>query len=147
MLATLHTPDAVQTVQRIYSVFPAEQQNSITVQLGSVLRAVIAQKLLPRADGKGRVLACEVLVATPRGPHPLRERKEHLCYNEMQTGKKHQMQTMDAALLELYQRGEITYDMALTHSRDPNLLRRTTGQPVEEKIPWEVEAEIRRGRN
>jgi twitching motility protein PilT len=145
VLATLHTPDAVQTVQRIYSVFPAEQQNAIVVQLGSVLRAVIAQKLLPRADGQGRLLACEVLVSTPAIRTHLRERKEHQCYNEMQTGKKHQMQTMDNALLELYQRGEITYDMALTHCRDPNHLRRRTGEQVDEKPNWETDMALRRG--
>ena len=146
VLATLHTPDAVQTVQRIYSVFPAENQNSISVQLASVLRAVVAQELLPRADGNGRVLACEVLVATPAVRTHLRERKEHHCYNEMQTGKKHQMQTMDASLVELYQRGEITYDTALTHCRDPNLLRRRTGEQAEEKPSWEVESALRRGK-
>lgn len=145
VLATLHTPDAVQTVQRIYSVFPAEQQNAIVVQLGSVLRAVIAQKLLPRADGNGRLLACEVLVTTPAVRTHLRERKEHLCYNEMQTGKKHQMQTMDNALLEMYQRGDITYDMALTHCRDPNHLRHRTGEQVDEKPTWEADMALRRG--
>jgi twitching motility protein PilT len=145
VLATLHTPDAVQTVQRIYSVFPAEQQNAIVVQLSSVLRAVIAQKLLPRADGQGRILACEVLVTTPAVRTHLRERKEHQCYNEMQTGRKHQMQTMDNALLELYQRGEISYDMALTHCRDPNHLRRRTGEQTEEKPSWEADLALRRG--
>ncbi len=138
VLATLHTPDAVQTVQRIYSVFPAEQQNAIVVQLSSVLQAVIAQQLLPRADGSGRVLATEVLVTTPAVRTHIRERKEHLCYNEMQTGKKYQMQTMDNALLELYQRGDITYDAALTRCRDPNHLRRRTGQPVDEQFPSET---------
>lgn len=147
VMATLHTPDAVQTVQRIYSVFPAEQQNAIVVQLSSVLRAVIAQKLLPRADGLGRVLACEVLVTTPAVRTHLRERKEHQCYNEMQTGKKHQMQTMDNALLDLYQRGEITYDMALTHCRDPNHLRHRTGEDVEEKLSWETSQALRRNRS
>jgi twitching motility protein PilT len=145
VLATLHTPDAVQTVQRIYSVFPAEQQNSIVIQLSTVLRAVIAQKLLPRADGQGRVLACEVLVSTPAVRTHLRERKEHQCYNEMQTGKKHQMQTMDNALLDLYQRGDITYDMALTYCRDPNHLRRRTGEEVDEKPSWEASMAMRRG--
>ena len=145
VLATLHTPDAVQTVQRIYSVFPAEQQNAISVQLASVVRAVIAQKLLPRADGTGRVLAYEVLVATAAVRTQLRERKEHQCYNEMQTGKKHQMQTMDTALVDLYQRGEITYDMALTHCRDPNLLRRRSGEEVKEQVSLDDKLAMRRG--
>lgn len=128
VLATLHTPDTVQTVQRIYSVFPAEHQNAIIVQLASTLQAVLAQKLLPRADGKGRVLACEVLVATPAVRAHIRECKEHQCYSEMQMGRKYQMQTMDAALLELYQRGDITYDVALSHARDPALFRQRHGK-------------------
>ena len=76
VLATLHTPDTVQTIQRIYSVFPGNQQNAIIVQLASTLQAAVAQKLLPRADGQGRVLACEVLVSHSRDPqsHPGTER-------------------------------------------------------------------------
>ena len=70
VLATLHTPDTVQTIQRISSVFPADQQNAIIVQLAATLQAAFAQKLLPRADGKGRVLACEVLISTPRDTQP-----------------------------------------------------------------------------
>jgi twitching motility protein PilT len=127
VLATLHTPDTVQTIQRIASVFPADQQNAIVVQLAATLQAVFAQKLLPRADGRGRVLACEVLIATSPVRHLIRERKDYSLYNEMQTGRKLQMQTMDSALLELYQKGEITYDMALSHSREPNAMRHQTG--------------------
>jgi twitching motility protein PilT len=127
VLATLHTPDTVQTIQRIASVFPADQQNAIVVQLAATLQAVFAQKLLPQADGKGRVLACEVLIATSPVRHQIRERKDYNLYNEMQTGRKLQMQTMDSALLELYQKGEITYDMALSHSREPNAIRHQTG--------------------
>lgn len=127
VLATLHTPDTVQTIQRIYSVFPANQQNSIIIQLASTLQGAIAQKLLPRADGRGRVLACEVLVTTPAARNHIRERKEHNLYSEMQTGRRQQMQTMDSALLDLYQKGEITYDTALSHARDPNSIRHHTG--------------------
>ena len=126
VLATLHTPDTVQTIQRIYSVFPANQQNAIIIQLASTLQAAIAQKLLPRADGNGRVLACEVLVATPAIRNHIRERKEHVLYSEMQTGRKMQMQAMDLALLELYQKGEITYDVALSHAREPAFIRHQT---------------------
>lgn len=145
VLATLHTPDTVQTVQRIYSVFPAEHQNAIVVQLASTLQAVVAQKLLPRADGKGRVLACEVLVATPAIRAHIRERKEHMCYSEMQTGRKHQMQTMDSALLELYQRGEISYDMAISHAREPGFIRQRTGESAaKESLPFELDRQLRR---
>jgi twitching motility protein PilT len=128
VLATLHTPDTVQTIQRIYSVFPANQQNAIIIQLASTLQAVIAQKLLARANGSARVLACEVLVTNPAVRNGIREQKEHVLYSEMQTGRKLQMQTMDSALLELYQKGEITYDVALSHAREPDFLRRRTGE-------------------
>ena len=128
VLATLHTPDTVQTIQRVYSVFPAAQQNSIVIQLASTLQAAIAQKLLPRADGRGRVLACEVLVATAAGRNHIRERKEHVLYSEMQMGRKQQMRTMDSALLELYQKGEITYDLALSHAREPDSIRHRAGE-------------------
>jgi twitching motility protein PilT len=127
VLATLHTPDTVQTIHRIHSVFPAEQQNAIVVQLASTLQAVLAQKLLPRADGGGRVLACEVLIATPAVRHNIREGKDYTLYSEMQTGRKVQMQTMDSALLELHQKGEITYDVALSHAREPNFIRHQSG--------------------
>jgi twitching motility protein PilT len=128
VLATLHTPDTVQTIQRIYSVFPANQQNAIVIQLASTLQAAVAQKLLPRADGRARVLACEVLVTTPAARNHIRERKEHVLYSEMQTGRKLQMQTMDSSLLELYQKGDITYDVALSHAREPDFLRHRTGE-------------------
>src|SRR3954452_23182300 len=95
VLATLHTPDAVQTVQRIFGAFPAEQQNHITYQLSNSLQAIIAQNLLPRADGKGQVVACEVCVATPAIRKLIREGQSHLILNEIQTGKKYQMQSMD----------------------------------------------------
>jgi twitching motility protein PilT len=127
VLATLHTPDAVQTVQRIYSVFAAEQQNSIIVQLANSVQAVIAQKLLPKADGTGRILACEVCVATGAVRTHIREKNPHMLYSEMQTGRKHQMQTMDYALLDLYQRGEITYDVAVSNAREPQYLQHKAG--------------------
>jgi twitching motility protein PilT len=127
VLATLHTPDTVQTIQRISSVFPADQQNAVVIQLAAVLQAAVAQKLLPQADGRGRVLACEVLIATPPVRHHIRERKDYNLYSEMQTGSRFQMQTMDSALLDLYQKGEITYDIALSHAREPENMRHRTG--------------------
>lgn len=128
VMATLHTPDAVQTIHRIYSVFPAHQQNAIIMQLASCLQAIIAQKLLPRADGQGRVLASEVCILTGAARNIIRERKEHQLYSEMQTGKKHQMRTMDSALLELYQKGEITYDQALSNAHDAAFIKHRTGE-------------------
>jgi twitching motility protein PilT len=130
VLATLHTPDAVQTIQRIFSVFPHEQQNNVMYQLANTLQAVLAQRLLPRADGKGQLLACEVLIATPAVRKRIREGEPHLLFSEMQMGRKHQMQTLDSALLEFYQRGEITYDVALSNAREPESIRqRSTAAP------------------
>jgi twitching motility protein PilT len=123
VLATLHTPDAAQTIQRIFSVFPPEQQNNVMFQLSNSLQAIIAQNLLPRADGKGLVLACEVCIATPAIRSRIREGDTHMLLSEIQTGRKYQMQTMDSSLLELYNRGEITYDTALSAARDPNLIK------------------------
>jgi twitching motility protein PilT len=132
VLATLHTPDAVQTVQRVYSVFPAEQQNSIIVQLANCLQAIVCQRLLPRADGQGRALAVEVCNATPAIRKHIREKEAHLIHSEIQTGRKHQMQTMDNSLLELYQRAEITYDVCVSNARDPEYMRaRTSGKSGE----------------
>ncbi|MGA2500542.1 MAG: ATPase, T2SS/T4P/T4SS family [Tepidisphaeraceae bacterium] len=124
VIATVHTPDAVQTIQRIYSIFPSEQQNSIMYQLSNSLQAIVAQNLLPRADGKGQVLACEICVATPAVRHCIREGDAHQIISEIQTGRKHQMQTMDSALQDLYKRGEITYDTAVSAARDKNAFSR-----------------------
>jgi twitching motility protein PilT len=128
VLATLHTPDAVQTIQRIFSVFPHEQQNNIMFQLANTLQAVLAQRLLRRADGKGLILGSEVCIATPAVRKRIREGEPHLLFSEMQMGRKHQMQTLDGSLLELYQRGEITYDVAISNAREPEAFRqRSTG--------------------
>jgi twitching motility protein PilT len=126
VMATLHTPDAVQTIQRIFGAFPAAQQNHILYQLSNSLQAIIAQNLLPRADGKGEILACEICVATPAIRKMIRDGEAHLMVNEIQTGKKYQMQSMDMALTELYQKGEITYDTAMSCARDPNQFRKRT---------------------
>jgi twitching motility protein PilT len=130
VLATLHTPDAVQTVQRIFSVFPHEQQNNIMYQLANTLQAVLAQRLLPRATGNGLVLACEICVATPAVRKRIREGEPHLLFSEMQMGRKYQMQTLDGALVELYQRGEVSYDVTISNARDPDTVRqRSAGAP------------------
>jgi twitching motility protein PilT len=124
VLATLHTPDAVQTVQRIYGVFPSEQQNSVRYQLANALQAVVAQSLLPRSDGNGQVMAIEILIATPAVRKHIREGNSHLIFSEIQLGRKLQMVTMDASLLELYQKGEIAYDVAVSNARQPDDIRR-----------------------
>jgi twitching motility protein PilT len=129
VLATLHTPDAVQTVQRIFSVFPSEQQNNVMYQLSNSLQAVLAQALLPRTAG-GLILACEVCVSNAAIRKHIRDGQPHHIMSEIQSGKKLGMRSMDECLLTMYQKGEITFDTALSHARDPASMRqRTTKEP------------------
>jgi twitching motility protein PilT len=123
VLATLHTPDCVQTIQRVFSVFPSEQQNNVRYQLSNCLQAIVAQNLLPRADGKGVVLGAEICIANPAIRKFIRDGSPHHIFSEMQTGKKQKMQTMDSVLLQLYQKGEITYDTAVSNAREPETIR------------------------
>ncbi len=126
VIATLHTPDAVQSIQRIVSAFPDGQQSEIRFMLANTFQAVIAQQLHLNAQGNKRVLCCEVLVGTQGVRHHIRENTIHQLYTEMQAGRKYGMTTMDHTLLDLYQRGEITYDTALTAARDPNTIQKRT---------------------
>ena len=96
VFATLHTQDTAQTVDRIVDVFPPEQQHQVRVQLSVGLQGIVTQQLLPTADGKGRVVACEVLVPTPAVRNLIREGKTHQIPSALQTGASHGMQTMDA---------------------------------------------------
>ncbi len=123
VLATLHTPDTVQSVQRVVSVFPEGQQCEVRQMLANALQAVIAQQLLPRATGGRRVLCCEVLIGTPAVRFQVRENAPHKLYSELQNGRKYGMITMDHGLLDLYQRGDITYDTAVTMARDQSTIR------------------------
>ena len=122
--ASLHTSDAVQTVNRIVDVFPAYQQQQVRTQLSFTLQAVFCQQLMPRADGRGRVLAAEVMVANSAVRSLIRDDKVHQIYSIIQTGGKHGMQTMNQSLYELYRKKYITYDDALGHSSDPEDLKR-----------------------
>jgi twitching motility protein PilT len=122
VLSTLHTVDATETINRIISVFPPYQHKQIRVQLASVLRAVISMRLVPRADGKGRVPAVEVLIATPtiRGciedPDKTKFIPEVIAEGFSQYG----MQTFDQSLMTLYQQGLITYEDAVVRATNPD---------------------------
>ncbi|HZK44481.1 MAG TPA: type IV pilus twitching motility protein PilT [Syntrophomonadaceae bacterium] len=110
VLASLHSSSAIQTIERIVDVFPPHQQQQITIQLANSLQGIISQELLPRADGNGRIVATEVLVATPAIRNLIRENKTHQIYSTIQTGMSHGMVTMDRSLKELYQQNLITLD-------------------------------------
>ena len=86
VFATLHTQDAPQTIDRIIDVFPPHQQEQIRVQLSTTLMGVCTQQLLPTKDGRGRVVACELLMPTPAVRNLIREGKTHQIYSAMQTG-------------------------------------------------------------
>ncbi|ADL08658.1 type IV pilus twitching motility protein PilT [Thermosediminibacter oceani] len=111
VLATLHTGSAVQSIDRIIDVFPPHQQNQIRIQLSDTLAGVITQQLLPRADGKGRVVAVEVLIATPAVRNLIREGKTHQIVSLMQTGGRFGMQTMEMSLRQLREKGLIHPDL------------------------------------
>ena len=115
VFATLHTLDAQETVNRIISVFPAHQQGQIRQQLARVLRAAISQRLLPRADGRGRALAAEVLIATPfiRDCVEEPEKTALIAGAIAQGGSQYGMQTFDQAILKLCQDQTVTVDEAL----------------------------------
>ena len=125
VMATLHTVDAVQTIDRVIDVFPPHQQQQIRVQLANTLIGVIAQRLLRRRDGRGRVPAVEILVSNPAVRNLIREGKIHQIYSVIQTGRRQGMQLMDSHLEELYRRGAIDRQSALEGSADPDELART----------------------
>ena len=124
VLATLHTSDAMQTVNRIVDVFPANQQNQVRVQLSLELLVVISQQLIPKASGRGRVLAAEILLVNHAIRSLIREQKIHQIYSVIQTGQKEGMRTMNQTLYELYVNRVITLDDALARSSDPEDLMR-----------------------
>jgi len=122
--ATLHTNSAAQSINRIIDVFPAHQQAQIRAQLSLVLEGILCQALLPRAGGKGRALAMEILVPNPAIRNLIREDKVHQIYGMMQAGQaKHGMQTFNQSLAALYFRRMITLETAMSRSSYPDELQ------------------------
>jgi twitching motility protein PilT len=124
VFATLHTSDSVQTINRVIDVFPARQQQQVRTQLSFVLISIISQQLIPIPDGKGRVLAVEVLVANHAIRSLIREAKAHQIYSLIQTGQKDNMQTMNHALFDLYSTGQITKEEAIASTSELHDLER-----------------------
>ncbi|MDI6807491.1 MAG: type IV pilus twitching motility protein PilT [Candidatus Eisenbacteria bacterium] len=122
VLATLHTNSASESVNRIVDVFPAEQQHQILSQIAFVIEGVITQQLIPRMGRPGRVLAAEILIATPAVRSVIREGKIHQLYSLIQTGQKHGMQTMNHSLCHAVVSRLISQDDAMGHSPDPKEL-------------------------
>jgi twitching motility protein PilT len=124
VFATLHTSDSAQTINRIIDVFSSRQQAQVRTQLSFVLTGVLSQQLLPRKSGKGRVLAVEVLVANHALKSLIRESKVHQVYSMIQTGQKDNMRTMNQALFELYIKGDISEEEALSSTMEVQDLER-----------------------
>jgi twitching motility protein PilT len=119
VFATLHTVDAAQTVDRIIDVFPPYQQQQVRIQLASVLQGVISQQLLRTYEGNSRIVAVEVLIATPAVRNIIREGKTHQLLSVMQAGARYGMQTMDQAITTLLKKGLISRDVALLRASSP----------------------------
>jgi twitching motility protein PilT len=121
--ATLHTNSAASTINRIIDVFPSEQQSQIRAQLSLVLEGILCQALLPRAEGRGRAMALEILVPNPAIRNLIREDKVHQIYSMMQTGQdKYGMQTFNQALATLYHKRQITMEIAMQRSSNADEL-------------------------
>src|SRR5436190_11272871 len=129
--ATLHTNSAAEAINRIIDVFPSHQQSQVRAQLAFSLEGIITQTLLPKAKGKGRAMAAEILVCTPAIRALIRDDKIHQIYSMMQSGKKYGMQTMNDALSVLYMSREVAWDECVRASHDPTELARMCGIQLE----------------
>ena len=130
--ATLHTNNAVQTINRVLDVFPPYQQPQVRAQLSFVLQGILAQQLIPKASGQGRVICVEVMVPNPAIRNLIREDKVHQIYGSMQAGQeKHGMQTFNQALATLYLNKQIALETAMSKSPNPveleDLIKRGVG--------------------
>ena len=121
VFSTLHTTGAVRTVDRIVDAFPAAQQNQVRTQLASTLRAAISQILLPRADGKGRVAAFEVVLNTSAVAALIRENKTYGITTVVQTSAEEGMLSLEASLVGLYSKGLISYEEVMNKAQDREL--------------------------
>ncbi len=119
VFATLHTTGSARTVDRVIDSFPGGQQEQIRVQLAANLRAALSQVLLPRADGKGRVAAFELMINTPSVAALIRDNKTFRIATDIQTGSKYGMISLEASLVELHRQGLITRDQVIGKSQDP----------------------------
>jgi twitching motility protein PilT len=140
VLSTLHTADAAETINRVLSVFPPHQQQQIRLQLATVLQGIVSMRLVPRADGLGRIAAVEVLIATTivreciMAPERTKEITDIIAAGTSQ----YEMQTFDQALMDLYRRELITYEEALHQATNPDdFTLKVRGIQSTEDLTWE----------
>ncbi len=132
VFATLHTTDAMQTVDRAIDVFPPQQQQQIRMQLAITLQCVVCQSLLPRRDGQGRIAAFEIMLATPAIRALIREGKTHQIYNSIQSGSEFGMIVLDQYLANLVRASVVTWEEAVAKSSYPAELARRCGVSLEQ---------------
>ena len=123
IFSTLHTLGAANTVDRIIDVFPANQQRQITIQLASVLQAIVSQQLIPNVNGK-QIPAFEIMVMTPAIRNMIRENKVHQIDGVIYSSQNTQLMSMDACLLRYYKEGKITRETALAYATNAEMLGR-----------------------
>jgi twitching motility protein PilT len=127
VFSTLHTCGAVESINRIVDIFPADQQTQIRITLASSLEGVLSQTLIPKAKGQGMVLSIEIMVTTPAIRNIIREGRLHTLRNCIETGSEYGMQTFEVSLRDLYLKGIITYEMALSRAIDVEAFKKLTG--------------------
>jgi len=134
VFGTLHTTGAARTVDRIVDAFPENAQEQIRTQLSGTLQAVISQLLIPKADGRGRVAAFEIMIMTPSIAALIRDNKTFRITSDIQTGANLGMKTLDSSLIDLYSRGLIPYGETITKAQDPqSVLKRLTEEDLAKK--------------
>ncbi len=127
VFATLHTPDAPQTIDRIVDAFPSHQQQQVRLQLSMAVEGIVSQILIPNDEGEGRVVACEVMLGTPAIRNLIRESKTHQVPMMMATGAALGMRTLDQELADLVKRRAISHETAVAYARSPEELGRLLG--------------------
>jgi twitching motility protein PilT len=131
VFGTLHTTGAAKTIDRLVNAFPMNQQETIRIQLSTVLQAVISQLLLPRIDKPGRIAAYEIMINTPAIAALIRDNKTFRINSDLQTGAKYGMVTLDGYLMEKYQQGLISREETINKSQDPSTV-------IQKLVEWEA---------
>jgi twitching motility protein PilT len=134
VMSTLHTADAVQTIDRVIDVFPSAQQGQIRLQLSQELNAILSQALLPRASGKGQIAAFEIVLPNTSIRTLIREGREHEIPTYMKIHADANVQTFDDALVFMVHTNKITRDAAMRKSSDPKRLAKMLSEPVQQRV-------------
>lgn len=137
VIATCHTPNTHQTMERIVSIFPENQQAQVATQLANSLRGILAQRLLPSADKKSRVLATEFIFIEPAARRLIRDQEFHQLVTVIQTGRRRGMHTMDDSLYKLYESGSITYESAINNATRPSEMKDRITRETESDLDFD----------